>query len=184
MPGEKPRSYAIIGFEISGPVLRWSGGHSGGIPPDPIPNSAVKAPSAYGTACQHAGESVVARPAKNGFCNTLKTIPPSHEIKKPRAHARGFLILLTRAAPAAGLLCTTWISPNPAPQRGHFWKRNWGRDWKCQRRRQNASVRRSKDASVRLAGRPPAGGLPAFRDQVWLASSGALRERRLLCFSL
>ena len=32
----------------------------------------------------------------------------------------------------------------------------------CQRRRQNASVGRSKDASVRLAGRPPAGGLPAF----------------------
>ena len=32
----------------------------------------------------------------------------------------------------------------------------------CQRRRQNASVGRSKDASVRLAGRPPAWGLPAF----------------------
>ena len=55
---------------------------------------------------------------------------------------------------------------------------------KCQRRRQNASVRRSKDASVRLAGRPPAGGLPAFRDQVLLASSGVLRDRRLLCLSL
>ena len=42
---------------------------------------------------------------------------------------------------------------------------------KCQRRRQNASVRRSKNASVRQAGRPPAGGLPAFRDQAWLVSS-------------
>ncbi len=42
----------------------------------------------------------------------------------------------------------------------------------CQRRRQNASVRRSKIASVRLAGRPPAGGLPALRDQAWAASAG------------
>ena len=58
------------------------------------------------------------------------------------------------------------------------------RSFGCQRRRQNASVRRSKDASVRLAGRPPAGGLPAFRDQVLLASSGVLRDRRLLCLSL
>ena len=49
-------------------VLCWLGGHSGGIPPDPIPNSAVKASSAHGTASQDAGESVVARPAKNGFC--------------------------------------------------------------------------------------------------------------------
>ena len=38
---------------------------------------------------------------------------------------------------------------------------------RCQRRRENASARRSKDASMRLAGRPPAGGLPAFRDQAW-----------------
>jgi hypothetical protein len=43
------------------------GGPSGGIPPDPIPNSAVKAPSAHGTAAQAAGESVAARPAKDAF---------------------------------------------------------------------------------------------------------------------
>ena len=42
----------------------------------------------------------------------------------------------------------------------------------CQRRRENASARRSKNASVRLAGRPPAGGLPAFRDHAWAASAG------------
>ena len=46
-------------------VLRRPGGPSGGIPPDPIPNSAVKASSAYGTASQDAGESVAARSAKN-----------------------------------------------------------------------------------------------------------------------
>src|ERR1700733_6461227 len=46
-------------------VLCRPGGPSGGIPPDPIPNSAVKASSAHGTAAQAAGESVAARSAKN-----------------------------------------------------------------------------------------------------------------------
>ena len=46
-------------------VLSRTGDPSGGIPPDPIPNSAVKASSAYGTATQVAGESVVAGPAKD-----------------------------------------------------------------------------------------------------------------------
>src|SRR5471030_2157776 len=41
------------------------GGPSGGIPPDPIPNSAVKASCAHGTAAQAAGESDAARSAKD-----------------------------------------------------------------------------------------------------------------------
>ena len=80
-------------------VLRWPGGHSGGIPPDPIPNSAVKAPSAHGTACQHAGESVAARPAKNG-----SSIPPSHRNQSPaREIARGFFVSSPWPAPVLEL---------------------------------------------------------------------------------
>ena len=74
-------------------VFRWPGGHSGGIPPDPIPNSAVKAPSAHGTTCQHVGESVAARPAKNG-----KNKSRHHDKQQSPAceSARGFFV--TRAA--------------------------------------------------------------------------------------
>ena len=60
-------------------VLCRPGGPSGGIPPDPIPNSAVKAPSAYGTAAQAAGESVAARSAKD-ICKS----PASHNMRKRR----------------------------------------------------------------------------------------------------
>src|SRR3712207_8287314 len=35
---------------------RWPGGHRGADTPDPVPNSAVKRPSAHGTAAQAAGE--------------------------------------------------------------------------------------------------------------------------------
>ena len=41
--------------------LRKPGGHGGGTPPDPIPNSDVKTTSAYDTAPQGAGKSVAAR---------------------------------------------------------------------------------------------------------------------------
>src|SRR5262249_16759845 len=51
-------------------VFRRPGGPSGGIPPDPISNSAVKAPSAHGTAAKAAGESVAARSAKDRSRNT------------------------------------------------------------------------------------------------------------------
>src|SRR5271154_2431761 len=54
-------------------VFYRPGGHSGGIPPDPIPNSAVKAPCAYGTAAQAAGESVAARSAKDVLRTRLHT---------------------------------------------------------------------------------------------------------------
>src|SRR5271170_1167752 len=69
-------------------VFYRPGGHSGGIPPDPIPNSAVKAPCAYGTAAQAAGESVAARSIKNA----LRVNPPTLW-KKPRI------------PPDAGLFC-------------------------------------------------------------------------------
>src|SRR6478672_353090 len=83
MPGNKARrSNKLVSLCILRSVLRWTGGPSGGIPPDPIPNSAVKAPSAYGTAAQAAGESVAASPAKDAslvFANTFAcfaTTPP------------------------------------------------------------------------------------------------------------
>ena len=46
-------------------VLGRPGGHGGETAPDPIPNSAVKTPSAYDTAPQGAGKSVAARSSKH-----------------------------------------------------------------------------------------------------------------------
>jgi hypothetical protein len=46
-------------------VLRRPGGSCEGPKPDPIPNSAVKSLSAYGTKSQGLGESVAARPANH-----------------------------------------------------------------------------------------------------------------------
>src|SRR5215469_9279763 len=84
MPGDEPRVDAIWVRDIRQSVFCWPGGHSGGIPPDPIPNSAVKAPSAHGTACQHAGESVAARPAKNGYANPALTLNNEAPCEKSR----------------------------------------------------------------------------------------------------
>jgi hypothetical protein len=61
------RQPSAIGCRLPAPQprwLRWPGGHGEGETPDPIPNSAVKALSAQGTAPQDAGEQVAARPAK------------------------------------------------------------------------------------------------------------------------
>src|SRR3712207_7214880 len=55
---------------------RWPGGHRGDATPDPIPNSAVKRPSAHGTASQDAGESVAAGPPRRIL--TWKEKPPTH----------------------------------------------------------------------------------------------------------
>src|SRR5882757_5686035 len=63
------------------------GGHSEGILPDPIPNSAVKAFCAHGTAAQAAGESVAARSAKDEEQSRCH-----NEFEKPRRRkTRGFL---------------------------------------------------------------------------------------------
>src|SRR5207244_4314630 len=70
-------------------VLCRPGGPSGGIPPDPIPNSAVKASSAYGTASQDAGESVAARSAKN-VCAKSRHYKLA---KAPREKSRGAFVL-------------------------------------------------------------------------------------------
>src|SRR5271154_1382534 len=77
-------------FRVLYSVFRRPGGHSGGIPPDPIPNSAVKASCAYGTAAQAAGESVAARPAKDGFRNQT---PPTHQKRKPPCVEHGGFLL-------------------------------------------------------------------------------------------
>ncbi len=60
---------------IQDPV-RWPGGHRGDDTPDPIPNSAVKHPSAHGTAAQAAGESVAAGPPGRILHNTHQSRRP------------------------------------------------------------------------------------------------------------
>ena len=53
-PGSKPRAVQRRCNSLT--VFRRPGGSSGGPEPDPIPNSAVKPPSANGTSSQDAGE--------------------------------------------------------------------------------------------------------------------------------
>ena len=83
-------------------VLCRPGGPSGGIPPDPIPNSAVKAPSAHGTAAQAAGESVAARSAKDAHkVNPAVTcvrplLIPTDRNSGPVVFCRGHTVQLRR----------------------------------------------------------------------------------------
>ncbi len=51
-----------FGFFLDRGPAGWPGGLRGDATPDPIPNSAVKRPSAHGTAPQGAGESAAAGP--------------------------------------------------------------------------------------------------------------------------
>ena len=69
-----------------GDCVRRPGGHGGGTPPDPIPNSDVKTTSAYDTAPQGAGKSVAARSSDaiihtptNTKTNTQRTTPTPHQ---------------------------------------------------------------------------------------------------------
>lgn len=65
------------------------GGSSGAAAPDPIPNSAVKRPSAHDTSSQDAGKSVAARSANRKLSRDLFFTPST---KAPRAQQpRGFL---------------------------------------------------------------------------------------------
>ena len=52
----KPRRHQTLHRSASRPGLRRPGGYSEGAPPDPIPNSAVKALRADGTSAQAAEE--------------------------------------------------------------------------------------------------------------------------------
>ena len=72
-----PRALARHNVEYVG----RPGGHCGEPAPDPIPNSAVKTPSAYDTASQDAGKSVAAR-SSNILLNTQKR---THTTPKPIA---------------------------------------------------------------------------------------------------
>ena len=63
-------------------ALSRPGGHRGVPPPVPIPNTAVKRPSAYGTSSQDAGESVAARSAKRKSSNRLITHPQTNPIPR------------------------------------------------------------------------------------------------------
>src|SRR4030095_1784118 len=96
MPGDEPRRGRVNWIRDNYvAVFCRLGGLGGGLPPDPIPNSAVKAPSAHGTASQDAGESVAAWPTKNG----LKSDNPAITAKSPaREIVRGFLFVLMLSA--------------------------------------------------------------------------------------
>ena len=63
-------------------ALSRPGGHRGVPPPVPIPNTAVKRPSAYGTSSQDAGESVAARSAKRKSSSLLITHPQTNPIPR------------------------------------------------------------------------------------------------------
>ena len=81
MSGKKSRPLQSFVCRMNS-VLSRTGDTSGGIPPDPIPNSAVKASSAYGTAAQAAGESVVASPAKDRIAITCQVQNPVGAIRR------------------------------------------------------------------------------------------------------
>lgn len=69
-------------LEIQRFAIGRPGGYSGAAAPDPIPNSAVKRPSAYDTSSQDAGKSVAARSANR------KTSPLLHHKTIPKRPAR------------------------------------------------------------------------------------------------
>jgi len=73
--------------------VRRPGGHGGGTPPDPLPNSDVKTPSAHDTAPQGAGKSVAAR-SSDAIAPTMRTLEytPAANLSQqagyaPAAHA-------------------------------------------------------------------------------------------------
>ena len=81
-------------------ILRRSGGLSEEPRPDPIPNSAVKLLSAYGTVSQDPGESVAAGPAKDE--NTLHD--QHHTTRPPQEAAFAYPgPAHTRARPCRGV---------------------------------------------------------------------------------
>ena len=76
-PGKRPLE-AFEPFAIGRP-----GGYSGAAAPDPIPNSAVKRPSAYDTSSQDAGKSVAARSANRKSSSNQTSLPSSQNSPHP-----------------------------------------------------------------------------------------------------
>jgi hypothetical protein len=76
------------------PVLCRPGGLCEGPKPDPIPNSAVKSLSAYGTKPQGLGESVAARPAKHRRSRPERIQPSAKRtVARRRPVTRGTLLI-------------------------------------------------------------------------------------------
>src|ERR1700730_4571213 len=74
-------------------VLGRPGGTSGEPVPDPIPNSAVKLPSANGTKSQDLEEEVAARPAKDRYLFMLlheRCCAKRRHTKPPRSSVAAF----------------------------------------------------------------------------------------------
>jgi hypothetical protein len=88
------------------------GGHRGGPAPDPIPNSAVKTPSAHGTVPQGTGESVAARSSNPPSTprarptNPAPHIPPNAGWSSPVARqAHNLKAAGSNPAPATSINC-------------------------------------------------------------------------------
>ncbi len=101
-------------LEIQRFAIGRPGGYSGAAAPDPIPNSAVKRPSAYDTSSQDAGKSVAARSANR------KTFPSSSSQDHPKT---------PRSVQTGGAFC---VDPHPrrhglTESRNHV-KRTAGRE--------------------------------------------------------
>ena len=77
-------SWSLLGACNHAHMLRRPGGSSEGDTPDPIPNSAVKPFSAYGTSSQDAGESVAARSSKHMDVKLKTPLNKTLDTLKPR----------------------------------------------------------------------------------------------------
>ena len=84
-------SFSKFAFAIGRP-----GGYSGAAAPDPIPNSAVKRPSAYDTSSQDAGKSVAARSANR---KNVKSSSPNQAKRPARITSGGAFCVAGRCRP-------------------------------------------------------------------------------------
>ncbi len=83
------------------------GGHGGGRAPDPIPNSAVKTPSAYDTVPQGTGKSVAARSSSlSNTTNAGWSSPVARQAHNLKAAG-------SNPAPATSLICSAKTSDSP-----------------------------------------------------------------------
>jgi hypothetical protein len=87
------------------------GGHGGERTPDPIPNSAVKTPSAYDTAPQGVGKSVAAR--SSNPASILKASPPNAGWSSPVAR-QAHNLKVTGSNPVPATKCPDTLNNRPA----------------------------------------------------------------------
>jgi hypothetical protein len=86
-PALQPHLSSVLCPLISGPLPR-PGGHSAEVPPDPIPNSAVKLRRAQGTAPKGVGERVAARSSQGSRDQRSEIRDQRSEIRDQRPEIR------------------------------------------------------------------------------------------------